>query len=325
MAKRARTTLFLILVAATAAVVEDTAREQAELLLLKASELEKFQPDAAVKYRREADFTFVRPGMPDVKGAYVILHDSATHWREDTEFDGFSFRQLRVASQIWTKKNNDFTPLPVEEFWRAVNNTSYRMTNANVVKRVHDRKIGEVETKCVDFETIRGRETEEGQICANKDPGTVVYWRYGTREIFYSEYSDFAGALRPDHIKVVFAGMDSIVADVSYSQVDSFQSDVFVPMVGAESRRYCSSSQLAVLKHAPDPVRPPMSSAYKGIVIVDVKIGTDGHVEKAGIAQTVHPDLDQAALDAVKQWVYEPAKCDGETVVAFTKVDVKFH
>jgi protein TonB len=68
-----------------------------------------------------------------------------------------------------------------------------------------------------------------------------------------------------------------------------------------------------------------MSSAYKGIVIVDVKIGTDGHVEKAGIAQTVHPDLDQAALDAVKQWVYEPAKCDGETVVAFTKVDVKFH
>ncbi|HLK81569.1 MAG TPA: energy transducer TonB [Xanthobacteraceae bacterium] len=323
--KRAGAVVFLILSMLGPARAEDTAREQADLLLLKATELEKFKPDEAVKYRREARFALVRPGMSDIKGTYVILHDTSTRWREDTEFGAFSFRQLRVSAQVWTKKNNDFTPLPVEEFWRAVNNTGFRMTNADVVKRVHNRKIEDVETKCVDFEMVRGKETEDGQICANGDPGLVVYWRYGTREVFYSEYSEFAGALRPHHIRIVFAGTDSIVADVSYARIDDFGTDAFVPMVDAESRRYCSSSQPAILEHAPDPVRPRTSSAYKGVVIVDVKIGTDGRVEKAEVAQTVHPDLDQAAVDAVKEWVYQPAKCDGEPVVTFGKVNVKFH
>lgn len=317
--------LSLLLLSASPAIAEDKAREEANQLLLRATELERFPSPETVKLRREARFSLSRPGMPDVAGTYVINRDSTTRWREDTEFAGFSFRELRVEKEIWTKKNNDFTPLPVEEFWRVVNNMSYRMTDANVVKRVHDRKVEGVDTRCIDFDTIRGKEVEEGQICAQRDPGYVVYWRYGTREAFYSKYSEFAGAQRPRHIKIVFAGVDTLAADVNYTLVESFQPDTFTPMVNAELRRYCANTQPAFAKIAPDPEWPRISSGHTGQVIVDVKIGTDGHVEKTEIAQTVSPDLDEAALAAVKKWVFEPARCDGETVSATTKVQVTYH
>ena len=43
----------------------------------------------------------------------------------------------------------------------------------------------------------------------------------------------------------------------------------------------------------------------QGIVIIEATIGADGHVINARILRSV-PLLDQAALDAVRQWEYTP-------------------
>jgi TonB family protein len=44
----------------------------------------------------------------------------------------------------------------------------------------------------------------------------------------------------------------------------------------------------------------------QGTVIVQITVGTDGRVSNARVIRSI-PMLDQAALDAVKQWVYDPS------------------
>jgi TonB family protein len=65
------------------------------------------------------------------------------------------------------------------------------------------------------------------------------------------------------------------------------------------------------------PVYPEAARAAgaSGVVIVAFTIDVDGAVTYAKVARSV-PLLDQAALDAVKQWRFEPALSDGVPVPA---------
>jgi protein TonB len=52
-----------------------------------------------------------------------------------------------------------------------------------------------------------------------------------------------------------------------------------------------------------------------------VLIGTDGRVRKVD-AVDGDPSLTETALEAVKQWVYQPTLLNGAPVEAITEVDV---
>ena len=66
----------------------------------------------------------------------------------------------------------------------------------------------------------------------------------------------------------------------------------------------------------PEAMRP---SGVGGVVIFELVIGTDGSVTEAKMLRGVAPQIDQAALDAVKQRRYEPTYLNGAPVaVIFT-------
>jgi protein TonB len=73
------------------------------------------------------------------------------------------------------------------------------------------------------------------------------------------------------------------------------------------------------------PVYPAIAHSARigGTVQVEATVGPDGKVVDARIVQSV-PLLDQAALDAVQQWQYEPATQNGKPVPVVMRVNVKF-
>ena len=76
-----------------------------------------------------------------------------------------------------------------------------------------------------------------------------------------------------------------------------------------------------------DPVYPPdlKQQGVTGRVIVQSVISKDGSVLSPRVVNTdVHPALAQAALDAVKQWRYEPSLLNGEPVEVISTVTVVF-
>jgi TonB family protein len=73
------------------------------------------------------------------------------------------------------------------------------------------------------------------------------------------------------------------------------------------------------------PVYPEIAMAAKvqGIVILEIMIDDQGDVNDARVLRSV-PLLDQAALDAVKQWRYTPTVLNGTPVPVIMTVTVNF-
>jgi len=74
------------------------------------------------------------------------------------------------------------------------------------------------------------------------------------------------------------------------------------------------------------PIYPPIAQAARvqGIVILEATIGVDGRVADARILRSV-PLLDQAAIDAVRQWEYSPTLLNGKPVPVVMTVTQTFN
>lgn len=53
-------------------------------------------------------------------------------------------------------------------------------------------------------------------------------------------------------------------------------------------------------------------------------IEKDGSVNNLAVVETAGADLDKAALEAVRQWKFEPSTCNGEPVAIETEIFVHF-
>ena len=77
--------------------------------------------------------------------------------------------------------------------------------------------------------------------------------------------------------------------------------------------------------HGVEPAYPPTARAagIQGVIILEIVIGEDGAVSNARVLRSI-PLLDQAALDAVRQWRYEPTLLNGVPTPVIMTVTVNF-
>jgi protein TonB len=83
--------------------------------------------------------------------------------------------------------------------------------------------------------------------------------------------------------------------------------------------------QQAKLVRQPKPSYPPLAkqARIQGVVHLSAIIAKDGTIQKLEVIGG-HPLLVPAALEAVKQWVYQPTLLNGEPVEVITQIDVNF-
>ncbi len=77
----------------------------------------------------------------------------------------------------------------------------------------------------------------------------------------------------------------------------------------------------------PAPEYPPaaMRSGDQGTVLVRVEVGADGVPTSVEVAQrSGSRDLDRAAVNAVRQWRFQPAQRDGQAVAGAVTVPIDF-
>jgi len=92
-----------------------------------------------------------------------------------------------------------------------------------------------------------------------------------------------------------------------------------------ERIRVGGSVQTAKLLAQPKPQYPPLArqARIQGTVKLEAVISKEGTVENLTVVSG-HPLLIQAALDAVRQWRYQPTLLNGVPVEVVTTVDVNF-
>lgn len=89
--------------------------------------------------------------------------------------------------------------------------------------------------------------------------------------------------------------------------------------------RVGGDKQQAMLVSQTRPAYPPLAkqARIQGTVTLQAIIGPDGHVQNLSVVKG-HPLLIQAALEAVKDWVYKPTLLNGQPVTVVTMIDVNF-
>lgn len=80
----------------------------------------------------------------------------------------------------------------------------------------------------------------------------------------------------------------------------------------------------AVEKAAPTYPEEARKIRLQGVVIVQVVIEKDGSVSRTRILKGLHPTLDEAAVEAIRQWRFEPALLDGEPVAVQYHLTINF-
>ena len=67
-----------------------------------------------------------------------------------------------------------------------------------------------------------------------------------------------------------------------------------------------------------------MQEKIQGEVLLECVVKADGTVGEQKIVKSLHPDLDQAALDAAAQWVFEPGTRDGKPANVLVTIAMAF-
>ena len=80
----------------------------------------------------------------------------------------------------------------------------------------------------------------------------------------------------------------------------------------------------AVKQTTPEYPKAVQSLAVTGSVVLRVIVDEDGRPKVADIVTPIGYGLDQAAIDAVNQWEFEPARKDGKGVKVYFRVRVNF-
>ncbi len=97
------------------------------------------------------------------------------------------------------------------------------------------------------------------------------------------------------------------------------------PKAAVTRTRVGGAVQAAKLVNRVQPLYPPLArqTRISGTVKLHAIIGKSGSVEQLQVVSG-HPLLVQSALDAVKQWRYQPTLLNGEPVEVDTEIDVIF-
>jgi len=106
-----------------------------------------------------------------------------------------------------------------------------------------------------------------------------------------------------------------------------FSLTLLATLSAADARivRMAAVPEAKIVRKVP-PVYPPdaLDHQVQGVVKIKIMIAADGHVAQAHIVSG-HPLLIQAALQAVRQWVFQPMGTEDQPIRVATQVEVPFH
>ena len=261
-------------------------------------------------------------GKP-LDGSYLLFWNGPEQWREEINFPGYSEIRVGVKGSVFMKRTTDFTPLSIYQLhslfgygalgYGTGTPASFfhiALRPSETINKVHAQKINGVKVECAE---ILDSYKFTRDVCVDVVTGTLV-----REQPFVDREMIAAGAkVFPRFLSYVEKGKPLAEAHVTeFKTAPQFPSSVFEPPPGAISQPGCMNPTPAhrlkqVPPHYPEQER---QSLVQGTVAIDTLIGNDGVPRQFRIVSNSTPGLNNASLDAVRQWRWEPATCNGVAV-----------
>src|SRR4051812_28670909 len=317
-------TTVLLIVSANAE--DPKLRERAHALLQKGAASVADENYHLPSYHLEAKFKLMALEQHDIEGQYVRDFDKPEQWRSRVSTSDFSEVEVRNGGRIWRKRSADYVPLRIEQVLRAMPPQFGRLPNTDIVNPIDATKLAGSPATCISITIAEGESKTPGRICLEDATGALLLHERSGYRYQYSKNVTFGKYTLPGHLEVFDRGIKVAEADLAFSAPGAWNSETFVAPADYESRKVCTRYIAPVLIHKEVPQFPKLAlqAGMSGIAGMKVHIGVDGHVYKPMITETAGSVLNAAAIDAVKKWTYEPARCDGEPQDIETTLRIDF-
>jgi len=77
--------------------------------------------------------------------------------------------------------------------------------------------------------------------------------------------------------------------------------------------------------HQVSPEHPAKGFRVSGTVLIGLIVSSKGEPAEVHVIRSLEQDVDRSAVDAVKQWRFNPATKDGKPVAVKISVEIRFH
>ncbi|HEX8817093.1 MAG TPA: energy transducer TonB [Terriglobales bacterium] len=262
-------------------------------------------------FQMHAQLQIENNGEP-LRGTLLLLWNGPDQWREDISFPGYSETQIGGKDTVFLKRTTDFLPLRIQQVHGTLGFSSsasygsffHPLTDSKAtVTDVHAEKVNDKDLVCLNGKNL----------CV--DPSTHSLARQ--LPFVDSNNSPVGAKFFPGHLSWVDHGKMLVEINVTDLKVtDRLPASSFQAPPDATSRPGCMNPIPPRLLSRVVPKYPndERRSNAQGNVAISAVISKEGIPGDLHVVSSVSPGLDGSAMDALRQWRYQPATCGSASV-----------
>jgi TonB family protein len=309
--------------------------QDAESLFKHANELEDTMAPGTPPYLLRIRVQGVGQLSAYPEGMYEVRFASPSEFRQDRTFGRahFSAGANGDAKKEWSM--SDKVPLgPVEALFMRAMSFVYGRVYLSIAHGTKPRVSRRTENGLT-MDCVEQMEPVYNDACFDATTGTVL--AVLDNEGFVYQYSDFQswGTHLVPRAIIVFANnapvLEAKVEALEALSGEEAQPSAFVPPPGAgipPAAKRCSGSAVRSLKLIKEvqPAYPSLGGPHPSNATVRLwgTVDTAGRFHETVVVQSPGAAFEQAAMDAIKQWQYEPAAICGQPIEVDTEITVFF-
>ena len=124
--------------------------------------------------------------------------------------------------------------------------------------------------------------------------------------------------------RAVVGGMDGEQAPYMFLVVEPRTTDAPGNELGPVRVDEGITPPRVVTRSAPEYPASAKAAKITGVVVMETVIEADGTISSVKVLRSPHPDLGDAAVKAVREWRFEPARKDGKPVAVIYNLTINF-
>jgi TonB family protein len=294
-------------------------REKAIRLIERASQVstsaEKVNSERVDRFRAFSD-----AGVQEGNFSRVVIQGVGS--RQEWLFGNYHLINVWTQKQVAVVGASKMIPAELINVTRIAPILLVNFDSEDVIHSINEREITGHKAKCIEFDTIKGQQTQNNELCVDEQTGVLLEEKLGPELIENDDFFPFAGALMPGRISYSVVGVKKIEITQSINVLDDSEANVLAAPAGAEMHTICTTYRRPFGVSMPQPKAG--TRATDSEVMVRATVGVDGKVYETTVQSSERPDLNDEALALAKQWTFTPALCDGRPLQKVTEFTLHF-
>jgi TonB family protein len=317
--------LLVALLLTSTAFGSDKRDEEAAALIARAKQLSDIRAEGAPAFRLKIGLKTIKDDGSASEGEYTEVWVSRTKWRREAVVG--DLRRIQIASEGRHWVLGAVTPRHVGDVYRLSDIRNLRPDDWKP-RKLENREVNGIGARCLETASS----PNPSAACFDKTTGVLIsettlsHVARAQMVCSYADYEKFGDRVFARSYACYTDGHKKIEARVLELTVDPTPDPaLFVPPDGAEESESClAPKEVPIPLRWESPSRLPRGAKHGGTVVMSVVVGIDGKSYNLRIVSSTDAALDQAAMDSVKNWRFNPAMCDGEPTEIAMQVEVGF-